>query len=93
MIQKNPFLYYGKKLLSFCLSVFVLSVLVFYIARLAPGDPLMSYYGERVEKMSVAEKEWARDKLGLNDPIYVQYVRWLQNAFRGDFGISFTLIR
>jgi peptide/nickel transport system permease protein len=39
--------------------------------------------------MSVAEKEWARDKLGLNDPIYVQYVRWLQNAFRGDFGISF----
>jgi peptide/nickel transport system permease protein len=89
MIQKNPFLYYGKKLLSFCLSVFVLSVLVFYIARLAPGDPLMSYYGERVEKMSVAEKEWARDKLGLNDPIYVQYVRWLQNAFRGDFGISF----
>lgn len=89
MIRKNPFLYYGKKLLSFCLSVFVLSVLVFYIARLAPGDPLMSYYGERVEKMSVAEKEWARDKLGLNDPIYVQYVRWLQNAFRGDFGISF----
>ena len=62
---------------------------MFYISRLAPGDPLMSYYGERVEKMSVAEKEAAREKLGLNDPIHVQYVRWLEGAVHGDFGISF----
>ena len=53
----------------------MLSVLVFYIARLAPGDPLVSYYGDRVEKMSVAERAWAEEKLGLSDPIYVQYVR------------------
>ena len=59
-MKKNPFVYYGKKLLIFLVSVFVLSVAVFYISRLAPGDPLMSYYGERVEKMSVQEKEEAR---------------------------------
>lgn len=87
--HKSKLRYYGTKLLIFLLSVFLLSVLVFYISRLAPGDPLLSYYGDRVEKMSVAEKEWARDKLGLNDPIYVQYGRWLQSAFHGDFGISF----
>lgn len=88
-MKRNPFLYYGKKALIFLASVFVLSVTVFYISRLAPGDPLMSYYGERIEKMSVAEKDAAREKLGLNDPIHVQYVRWLQNAAKGDFGISY----
>lgn len=88
-MKRNPFVYYGKKVLIFFLSVFILSLAVFYISRLAPGDPLMSYYGERVEKMSVEEKEAAREKLGLNDPIHVQYVRWIQNAAKGDFGISY----
>ena len=89
MMRHNPVVYYGKKLLIFVVSVVLLSLAVFYISRLAPGDPLMSYYGERVEKMSVAEKEAAREKLGLNDPIHVQYVRWLEGAVHGDFGISF----
>ena len=89
MIKRNPVVYYGKKVLLFLISVFILSVLVFYISRLAPGDPLLSYYGERVEKMSVEERAWAEEKLGLLDPIHVQYVRWLENAFHGDFGISF----
>ena len=88
-MRRDPFVYYAKKLLIFLISVFVLSVAVFYISRLSPGDPLMSYYGERVEKMSVAEKEEARDALGLNAPIRIQYVRWLDNAVKGDFGISF----
>lgn len=89
MIRKNPYIYYGKKLLIFFLSILILSVSVFYIARLAPGDPLVSYYGERVERMTPEEREWAEEKLGLNDPIYVQYIRWFQNAMQGNFGISF----
>ena len=88
-MKRNPFAYYGKKMLIFLTSVLILSIAVFYISRLAPGDPLMSYYGERTEKMSVAEKEAAREKLGLNDPIHVQYVRWLENAAGGEFGISY----
>ncbi|MBP3673454.1 MAG: ABC transporter permease [Oscillospiraceae bacterium] len=88
-MKRNPLVYYGKKALIFLISVFVLSAAVFYISRLAPGDPLMSYYGERVEKMSAQEKEAAREKLGLNDPVSVQYIRWLQNAVKGDFGISY----
>ena len=81
--------YYGKKLLAFLLSVLALSLLVFYLARLAPGDPLVAYYGERTEKMSVEERERSLERLGLNDPIYVQYVRWVENAAQGDFGISY----
>ena len=89
MRKQNPFVYYGKKAAVFLVSVFILSLAVFYISRLAPGDPLMSYYGERVEKMSPEEKEEAKGELGLNEPIHVQYVRWLENALQGDFGISF----
>lgn len=81
--------YFGKKALSFVLSLFFLSAALFYISRLAPGDPLVSYYGDRVEKMSVEEREWAEEKLGLKDPLSVQYIRWLENALRGDFGISY----
>lgn len=89
MKKKKRILYYGKKLLIFLISVLILSVAVFYISRLAPGDPLVSYYGDRVEKMSPSERAWAEEKLGLDEPIYVQYFHWLENALHGDFGISY----
>lgn len=89
MIKRNYAAYYGKKILIFIASVFILSLIVFYVARLAPGDPLVSYYGDRTEKMSQEERDRAMERLGLNEPIHVQYVRWVQNAFHGDFGLSF----
>lgn len=89
MRKKNYVAYYGKKLAVFLLSVLVLSAVVFFLSRLTPTDPLQAYYGERTEKMTAEEKEWAREKLGLNQPIAVQYLRWLQNALKGDFGISY----
>lgn len=85
--------YILKKILMAVVSIFVLSVLVFTIARLTPVDPLQAYYGERVEKMSAEDKDAARERLGLNDPIPTQYVRWLQNAAHGDFGISYKYRR
>lgn len=89
MRQKNPFLYYGGKLLSFAVSLLLLSLAAFYVARLAPGDPLVSYYGDRAEKMTVPEREQAEARLGLDRPVHVQYIRWLESALQGDFGISY----
>ena len=40
--------------------------------------------------MSPEEREWAMGKLGLNEPISVQYVKWVKNAFLGEFGFSFN---
>lgn len=77
------------KLLVFMVSIFVLATVVFYLSRLAPGDPLASYYGERAERMSPEERAWAEEKLGLNRSITIQYLSWLENAFHGDFGISY----
>ena len=88
-MRKNPWIYYGKNLLIFVVSIFLLSVIVFYIARLAPGDPLVSYYGDRAEKMTAGERAWAEEKLGLHESITVQYGKWLGRAVRGDFGFSY----
>ena len=50
------------------------------------GDPVRDMVGERV---SVAEREALRDKLGLNDPFLIQYFRFVKNACQGDLGISY----
>ena len=89
MKLQNRVLRWGKRLLTLLLSVFLLATAVFYVSRLAPGDPLASYYGDRVEKMTPDQRAWAEDRLGLNDPITVQYIRWLGRALHGDFGISY----
>lgn len=92
MGKKRIQLFCGK-LAVLLLSVCALSFAVFFMARLAPGDPLVSYYGERAEKMSEEERARARQRLGLDEPITAQYVRWVQNALRGDLGISYKYKR
>ena len=82
--MKKTCIYIGRKLVIFLLSIFLLSLITFYIARLAPGDPLVSYYGDRVEKMSPEERDQAEEKLGLKEPISVQYVKWLKRVAHGD---------
>lgn len=78
-----------SKLLQFILAIFILSFIVFFIARLSPGDPLASYYGEGVDRISTQERKIATDKLGLDKPIFTQYIKWVSNASKGEFGISF----
>ena len=70
------------------LMLLALSLAVFYISRLTPGDPLQSYYGDAVQSMSSAELDAARRRLGLDGPIWEQYQRWAGNVLDGDFGMS-----
>lgn len=81
--------YYGGKLLLFALSVLLLSLLVFCVARLAPGDALVSYYGDRAEKLTAAERAAAEERLGLHEPLLRQYGKWLKSALHGEFGVSY----
>lgn len=81
--------YAVKKAAQLVLSLIVLSLIVFFVSRLAPGDPLRAYYGEAVERMSVQQLEAAQERLGLNESLIVQYVNWATAALHGDFGISY----
>lgn len=77
-----------RRILGLVLTMLILSVGVFYLSRLAPGDPLQSFYGDAVESMSTQELDAARIRLGLDGPIYAQYIKWIGNALQGDFGLS-----
>ena len=79
----------GAAVARLLLSLLALSALVFWAARLAPGDPLASWYGDRAERLSVEERAQAEERLGLDRPLPVQYLRWLEGALRGDFGLSY----
>lgn len=81
--------YILKKLGQLILSLLVLSLIVFFVSRLAPGDPLKAYYGEALERMSQEQIVAAEERLGLNEPLIVQYGNWAMNALKGDFGISY----
>lgn len=54
------------------------------------GDPVLALVGQET---SVADREALRESLGLNDPIIVQYVRYIGSALQGDFGISYSFNR
>jgi peptide/nickel transport system permease protein len=63
----------------------VVSVTVFSLIHLIPGDPVQVMVGESQDPEVVAA---IRHDLGLDRPLYIQYATWLGNALRGDFGMS-----
>ena len=77
-----------KKILILVVFMLALSAIVFWLARLAPGDPLTAYYGDTVERMNETQRAAAMTRLSLDKPIAIQYLAWLRNAVAGDFGIS-----
>lgn len=61
------------------------SVLAFLLIHLIPGDPAQIILGEKATPQALAE---LRQKLGLNDPLYIQYLRFAGKILHGDFGRS-----
>ena len=64
-------------------TLFLMSILVFLIIRLVPGDPVRTMLGFRATDANVAE---LRHQLGLDQSLFRQYVIWLANLLRGDLG-------
>jgi peptide/nickel transport system permease protein len=67
--------------------LFLVSVIVFFIMRLIPGDPIDVMYG--IEGISDETRAAMERKLGLDQPLVVQYLRWLARFVTGDWGVSF----
>lgn len=67
-------------------QIIVLSVLVFLMAQMMPGDALTGQIDPSIDPAAIEQQ---RERLGLNDPWHVQYADWVGAAFQGDFGQSF----
>jgi peptide/nickel transport system permease protein len=68
--------------------LFVISLLSFAIAELAPGDPVMMYLAPNKRALTTGELNQIRHRLGLDQPVYIRYISWLGNVVHGNWGYS-----
>ena len=87
-------LYVARRLLQAIPLLFGIATLTFVVIHLAPGDPMDAHVERIVQRGGGSERAIAmadalRERFGLDQPLHVQYGRWLSNVARGDFGTSF----
>ncbi|MBG9445290.1 ABC transporter permease [Cytobacillus oceanisediminis] len=74
-----------KRFFQFIPVLLGISILVFFLLHLIPGDPALTLLGQDATKEDL---ERLRNVLGLNEPLYIQLMVFLKNLFQGDLGIS-----
>ena len=79
--------YIIRRLIAMIPVVIGITFLVFMIMQLAPGDPVRMILGDSAEPEAI---EAMREEMGLNDPVLVQYGRYMVNLLHGDMGTSYT---
>lgn len=85
--------YIGRRLLLLIPTVILISIISFIIIQLPPGDFLTSYImtlesaGQLVDQALIDQ---LKAQYGLDQPIYIQYLKWVAGMFRGEFGQSLT---
>ncbi|PLS16139.1 glutathione ABC transporter permease GsiC [Bacillus sp. M6-12] len=77
--------YIINRLLTLIPIVFGISILVFLILHIVPGDPASIMLGTSATPEAIAA---LRESMGLNDTLVVQYFKWISGVFTGDFGVS-----
>jgi peptide/nickel transport system permease protein len=77
--------YIGRRILIAIPTLIIVSLLVFALQKLLPGDPVLTMAGEERDPQVLA---YLREKYHLDDPIPVQYFAWIGSALTGNLGIS-----
>src|ERR1041385_7812347 len=78
--------YFLQRLAGTIPVLLLISLMVFLLIHAAPGDPTLMLLGEETNAADIAK---AKERWGLDQPIYVQYLKFLKLAATGDFGESF----
>jgi peptide/nickel transport system permease protein len=87
--------YVLRRLGLFLLTIWLGSTIIFLVPRLAPGDPVsamvtrMMAQGAQIENSAAIIEAW-RARFGLDDPLYIQYFKYLGNIIRFDLGYSLS---
>lgn len=74
-----------RRLLQTIVVLFFVSVIVFSLMQLIPGDPVVVMLGDTASEEQI---EFLREELGLNDPLPMQYLKWIGGVVKGDLGNS-----
>ena len=82
--------YIARRFAFGALTVIGVSIMVFVVMRILPGDPLVAIFGpEGMTKLTEEQRASYMAELGLSDPLWVQYLRWIKDIIQGTFGRSF----
>jgi peptide/nickel transport system permease protein len=82
--------YILRRLAFGLLTIFGVSVIIFVVMRILPGDPLVAIFGmEGFTKLTAEDRAHYMAELGLSDPLPVQYLKWVRDIARGKLGRSF----
>jgi len=82
--------YIIRRLIFGMITIIAVSILVFVVLRVLPGDPLVAIFGaDGFAKLSEEERQGYMKALGLSDPLWVQYLAWVKDIAAGNFGRSF----
>jgi len=82
--------YIARRLVFGAITVVGVSIMVFVIMRVLPGDPLIAIFGpEGFTKLTDEQRANYMRDLGLSDPLWVQYLGWVKDIAQGNFGRSF----
>src|SRR5438874_9788772 len=77
-----------RRILQSVPVVLLVTVLAFLALHAVPGDPILARQGMQIQ-LTAQQIAQLRAEVGLDQPIHVQYARWVVNALRGDLGISY----
>lgn len=80
--------YLTRRIISAVLLIFIVMTLNFFIIHSAPGDPVTIMTG--IEQPSKEIVETLKKKYGLDKPIFIQYMKYITNLFKGDLGYSYV---
>ncbi len=82
--------YIARRIIYLIPTLLIVSIIAFAVIQLPPGDFLASLISSAVETVDQAQVDALRQRYGLDEPIYVQYWKWISGIIiRGDFGDSF----
>jgi peptide/nickel transport system permease protein len=88
--------YLTRRLILAVLTIWAVSVLAFVIIQLPPGDYITSYIAQMSASGSSVSQEDAdalRHEYGLDQPVWIQYMRWMRMVMRGNFGMATAGLR
>lgn len=82
--------YIIRRLIQAIIILVIVTLMVFFVIRLLPGDPLMIYVAQTMQMEAMPQEmlDQLRHEYGLDKPITIQYVNWVADIFHGDFGTS-----
>lgn len=80
-----------SRLVQIVIVLFGISFLTFLLTYVSPGDPVRNMLSSSGTMPTEELISSMRESMGLNDPFFTQYFRWLANCFQGDFGTSYSL--